>query len=393
MSFLAGHYVLSSDRLLPPDAPFERILEASPSLRVVYDYALLERTLDRSDFGSGEEGLRRFDSLLPLRQWSDEPPLRLSATPHRRLSDARLPAGTEVILKDESTNPTGSVRDRATVLALNHARVLGRGTLVGPGKGNLGTSLAGLVARASLNAVVVSSGEGSGGIHPAPDVSVREREGTGPGEDVSARRLARAAGWYDRSPLGNPYLLEAYKTIAFELFESGDVPDTVLYEAREGTLGNGLRKGFQELHQLGWIPRLPRFVAVRPDRDARGNSVLNPGYWSDSVDAPIRPGRSDGVESCQRPDADRIREAGREVEGLDAPEGSAAACLAALRKLVHRDTVGPQVAIVARGTRREPPDPDEGNPPRWVEAGDTPADTLDRIRPVLGRPAPPAERP
>lgn len=347
-------------------------MEVNAPLRVVYDYALLERTLDPGDFGSRGTGLRRFDPLLPLRQWPDDPPGRLRGTPRRTLSDPRLPAGTEVTLKDETRNPTGTVRDRATMLALNHALVLGRGTLVSPAWRDVGSSLAGLAHRAPLTTVVVASGDRKRdiGSRPSADVYVH---GSGDGKDVTARRLARAAGWYDRSPHHNPYLLEAYKTIAFEMFESGGVPDTVVYLKREGNLGGGLRKGFRELHQLGWIRKLPRLVAVRPDGDSREHA---PARASGT-------GWHDGKEPCLRPGPDAVREVCAEVDGAGSADRSAAVGLAALRLLSRDEDPGEDVVIVARGTRRNGAAPERMPDTPVVEVGENLPATLDRIRSVL----------
>ncbi len=144
MSFLASYYLPSSDRLLSPDTPFDRVLEQSSPLHMVYDYDLLADSLDPVEFGSRGVGLRRFHPLLPLREWPDDPAVSFTSSPRRRLAGPEVPRRSTVTIKDEGAHPTGTIRDRGTALALNHALALQRPTVVAPGWGDVGVSLGGL---------------------------------------------------------------------------------------------------------------------------------------------------------------------------------------------------------------------------------------------------------
>ena len=77
-------------------------------------------------------------------------------------------------------------------------------------------------------------------------------------------------GWYPTSPFfgpvvgSNPYGMEGYKTIAYEIAEafSWQPPDWCVLPVCYGDALHGMWKGFEELKALGWIDRVPRFVAA-----------------------------------------------------------------------------------------------------------------------------------
>ena len=74
----------------------------------------------------------------------------------------------------------------------------------------------------------------------------------------------REFGWYPTSPFfgpvvgSNPYGMEGYKTIAFEIAEAFDwqVPDWCVLPVCYGDALFGMWKGFEELKALGWIDRI-----------------------------------------------------------------------------------------------------------------------------------------
>ena len=80
----------------------------------------------------------------------------------------------------------------------------------------------------------------------------------------------REFGWYPTSPFfgpvvgSNPYGMEGYKTIAYEIAEAFDwqPPDWCVLPVCYGDALYGMWKGFEELKALGWIDRTPRFVAA-----------------------------------------------------------------------------------------------------------------------------------
>ena len=75
-----------------------------------------------------------------------------------------------------------------------------------------------------------------------------------------------------RSTAVNPFLAEGKKTCALEIAEqfNWDPPEFVAVSVGDGCLISGLAKGFQDLHDLGWIAKRPRLIGVQ----AKGSASL-----------------------------------------------------------------------------------------------------------------------
>ena len=76
--------------------------------------------------------------------------------------------------------------------------------------------------------------------------------------------------WFDISTLKEPYRIEGKKTMGLELAEQFDwkLPDVILYPTGGGTGLIGMWKAFDELEQMGWLPRggkRPRMVSVQSE--------------------------------------------------------------------------------------------------------------------------------
>ncbi|WP_264960914.1 threonine synthase [Mycobacterium kiyosense] len=85
------------------------------------------------------------------------------------------------------------------------------------------------------------------------------------------RQAVEVFGWMPISgvvspPIGsNPFGVEGYKTIAYELWRQlGETPDVVVVPTAYGDGLAGIRRGFADLTDLGLSTRMPRLVAVDP---------------------------------------------------------------------------------------------------------------------------------
>ncbi len=228
-------------------------------LRVDYDLSSIRLTL--ADLRARTPTLWRYRELLPLEE-GDEISLGEGFTP-------LLPVATQVWVKDEARNPTGSFKARGMALAVSMAKHLGARALTAPSAGNAAGALAAYGARAQLP-VTVAMPEDT----PKPffdecylyGAKVHRVAGT----IADAGKFLREHGprdAFDISTLREPYRIEGKKTMAYELVEQlgGEVPDVVLYPTGGGTGLIGMWKAFDEMAALGWIPqdRRPRFVSVQ----------------------------------------------------------------------------------------------------------------------------------
>lgn len=221
------------------------------------------------------------DSILRDRRsmWRWESFLHASAEDAVTLGEGNtplLPAPAlglgDVWIKDESRNPTWSFKDRLGSGALTMAKTFGAEVIASSSSGNAGASAAAYAAKAGIPCIVFTFVGSAGPLvlqmraYGAMVVKVTDKADRWRLQSLGVREL----GWYPTSPFfgpvvgSNPYGMEGYKTIAYEIAEAFDwqPPDWCVLPVCYGDALYGMWKGFEELKALGWIDRTPRFVAA-----------------------------------------------------------------------------------------------------------------------------------
>ena len=189
-------------------------------------------------------------------------------------------------LKDDSRNPTLSFKDRASSVGVLHALQQGSVRIACASTGNAASSLAGYAAMAQLPATIFIP-------ERAPEAKVAQMHLYGAdvrrvlGSYDQAYELCNqqceAHGWYNRNCAINPYLIEGKKTCGLEIAEQtkSDPPDWVVVSVGDGCSIAGIAKGLWEMHELGFIERLPRILGVQ----AAGMDPLARAFESDELPA------------------------------------------------------------------------------------------------------------
>ncbi|GHV47487.1 threonine synthase [Bacteroidia bacterium] len=235
-------------------------------------YNFTSNTLTKEELKNRTASLWRYKEFLPVYDEKNIVSLGEGFTPILPLLNLeKYTGGKQVLLKDESNNPTGSFKARGLSLAVSKAKELGVKEFVIPTAGNAGGALAAYAARGGLKAHVFM---------PKLTPSAFKFEARLFGADVTevdgnisdCGRLANAQaaenGWFDVSTLKEPYRLEGKKTMGYEIAEqlNWTIPDVILYPTGGGTGIVGIWKAFNELEQLGWIGgKRPRMVAIQSD--------------------------------------------------------------------------------------------------------------------------------
>lgn len=176
----------------------------------------------------------------------------------------------QVWLKDETVEPTGSFKDRATWLVIAAARASGRTVLTCASTGNAASSLAGLCAAVGMKCYLFVSARAPRAklVQPAAyGAALFPVDGTYDDCVALCMEAAQEFGWYNRTTAYNPWTIEGKKSAAWEIAVQCDfnLPDQVFIPTGDGTILGGTWKGFYDLYQLGWISRIPRLVAVQPE--------------------------------------------------------------------------------------------------------------------------------
>ncbi len=198
-------------------------------------------------------------------------------------------------LKDETVNPTGSLKDRSTSVNVSVARELGVETVAIISTGNAAASLAAYAARAGLRAVVMVPETTSDAkvaqalVHGALVLKIRARS------MAEFYELYEEAcsnfGWMNSVGGVNPYRNEGKKTYAYELSEAfdWDPPDWFIVPMAGGNALIAAWKGFKELLSLGLISKAPKLVGVQPKECAATVKAFREGK---EVASPISPSKT-----------------------------------------------------------------------------------------------------
>ena len=213
----------------------------------------------------------RYRSLLPLEDAPITYPLSVGGTPLIAPPGLRDEVDIPNLwLKDETRGPTGSNKDRATALVLQHALNAGIATISCSSTGNTAVSLAVGAAATGKQAVIFVPNdvmESKLRLMLAGGATVLKVNADYAATARLSRQAAAVFGWYDRNTGVNPLTVEAKKTVAFEVWEQleRDTPDVVIVPVGDGPTLNGITKGFRELVECGVAGRVPRVVGVQAE--------------------------------------------------------------------------------------------------------------------------------
>ena len=232
-------------------------------LEVAYDYDAIRASVSREKIASGPTTLWRYSDLLPV---ASETAVDLGTgfTPLVKADRLAAELGLgDVWVKNDTRNPTNSVKDRVVSVALSKALEFGFKVAACASTGNLANSVAAHAAHAGLRSYVfIPSNLEQGKVVTTAVYGGNVVAITGNYDDVN-RLCAELAGVYEWAFVNvnmRPYYAEGSKTLAFETAEQlgWQAPDHVVVPVASGSLLTKIRKGFEELHTVGLLDVEPQ---------------------------------------------------------------------------------------------------------------------------------------
>jgi threonine synthase len=261
------------------------------NLQVAYDYAYIRERFSRQDLGrSSDYSMWRYTPLMPFSHEPAKPPVLIGWTPLYRASRLGRKLGLKnLLIKDDGRNPSASTKDRASAVVIAKSlETDGAKIIACASTGNAASSLACLAAPMGIRAVIFVP-------ETAPAAKVAQLLVFGAsvimvrGSYDEAFDLCLQAsneyGWYNRNTGYNPYTREGKKTIAYEICEQSgwQCPDWVFVPVGDGNIISGVWKGFSDLHEMGFIDRLPRLAGCQ----AEGSDAVTRAIDADGVISPV----------------------------------------------------------------------------------------------------------
>lgn len=181
-------------------------------------------------------------------------------------------------IKDDTCNPSGSFKDRASWLVAAFARQHGLQEIVLASTGNAASSMAAVGAAAGLKIKVF--------LPASAPVAKRIQVLQYGAELVSvdgnydqafdlSREYSDRTGALSRNTAYNPLTIEGKKTVAFEIIDDlakagASAPDHVFVPVGDGVIIVGVYRGFENLLELGRIAKIPTIWACQ----AQGSSAI-----------------------------------------------------------------------------------------------------------------------
>lgn len=261
--------------------PFERLeefAENGESLEVHID------GIEKARIRSGKYLWQRFSEFLPFSKLDESLSLGEGNTALIRADD-KLTDYTglrNLLIKNETQNPTWSFKDRGSLACIAMAREMGESVTATISTGNMGNSIAAYGAKAGIKVIVFvpeytpKEKIMAMGIHGASVLKVIAPDYS----QMKKRVLSLAKELNLRIVSGNgPLRVEGYKLTAFELFEQmeREIPDYIVVPTSACGHVRGIFKGYRELQHAGIIYTTPKMIVVQAANNSPIVSAIKQG--------------------------------------------------------------------------------------------------------------------
>lgn len=243
------------------------------NLWVLYDYEKLKSIVNREYFKNNSIfSIKRYLPILPHTIYPFT--LQIGWTPIYKLEKLASKLGIkELYFKDDTRNPSASLKDRASSIIVALGIELGVEIFTAASTGNAGCALACVCAAVGAKCVIFVPKNAP----PAKLTQIAifgakliKIDGTYDDAYDLSLEATKRFNWYCRSTGYNPYTREGKKTVSFEVCEqlNWNLPDYVFVPVGDGNIISGTYKGFYDFYQLNLIDKIPKIVGVQSEKSA-----------------------------------------------------------------------------------------------------------------------------
>ncbi len=248
-----------------PASPLKGVLET------IYEYETISEKFSQIE-------QNQYVDLLPLNNSFNIPNVSIGNTPIYEYEFGQFDEFATLFVKDETKNPTFSVKDRIAALVSAVAKDYAKDTIVLATDGNLGVSFASVCAAQQQNLIVYVPNFVSENLKTQMKIfgaKLIEVEGDFRKALDLSIVAADTNGWYNGNYVYNSVTIESVKTVAYEIFSQflGNLPERIFIPVGNGLVVSGLYRGFEDLLKLKFIEKIPIIVAIQPT--GANNLIVN----------------------------------------------------------------------------------------------------------------------
>ncbi|MRR10030.1 pyridoxal-phosphate dependent enzyme, partial [bacterium] len=256
-----------------PGQPLVGVLEA------IFDHKAIARK-----FNTRKPDWSLFSAVEP-RHYPDYP---VGNTPFFRAGRLGDELGlANLWIKNDGLNPSGSLKDRASLLVVAEANRLGEDRIVAASTGNAASALAAVCAAAGKRAIIFVPRTAPKAklvqivLYGATIVLV---DGTYDDAFRLSLEYTEQRGGLNRNTAYHPLTIEGKKTAALEIAAQNGfaAPDAVVVPVGDGVIIAGVYKGFWDLLQAGIIRKMPRLVCVQAGTSDAIHHYITSGKYRDA---------------------------------------------------------------------------------------------------------------
>ncbi len=277
------------------DATFKYICEdCFGPLDVKYEFP----SVSKDTFANREHTYWRYFELLPIQDKSNIVSIDAGMTPLIKAEKLGKELGlNNLYIKNDSVNPTFSLKDRPAGVAVSKAKEFGLSAVGCASTGNLASATAAHAAKGGFPCYVFAPSDiEHAKITQALSYGAKYIAVDGTYDD--ANRIAAQIG--DSKGIGivninmRSYYVEGSKTLAFEVAEQlgWQVPDQLIIPVGSGAMLNAICKGFEELQSISLLDNVSgmHMIAAQPhgcapivDAYKKKNSEVTPVENPDTI--------------------------------------------------------------------------------------------------------------
>ena len=235
------------------------------SLDVIYDYKEIKNKISWDILRKRPFNHLRYREFFPVVHDHNLISMGEGGTPLIKAKNLLKESGINLFFKLESSNPTGSFKDRGSSVEVSKALDFNTKEIVVASTGNMGASIAAYCARAQIRANILIP-------ERTPQIKKKQMKSYGArviqvnGDYVlaaqKAKEIYKKKGYYLMGDY--PYRGEGEKSLGYEIFDQIDA-DYVSVPVGNGTLIKGVWKGIKEFEAVGLIRKKPKLIGTQSE--------------------------------------------------------------------------------------------------------------------------------